>query len=342
MNSLERIVAAVGLQPVDRTPVLPVLLQQGAPMLGLRLSEYFAEPQRLYEGQMRLLDRYGHDGVFAIPHVVQDTLPWGASLDFHDDGAPSVNRMVIDRYEEIANLPLPDPRSHPYLRHTLATAQALARTWKGERLIVGALIGPFSLPSMLMGMGKSLGLLGGHRDAYERFYPTLRERMMEYCLAWAKAQYEAGCDIIVAAEGMASASLISEETFLREALPVLREFSTRAGGLVGIELVGDAMPFARHLRDLPCAVLLVGSSDPLDAMRQSIGPAKALMGNLNNLKLLRWDADRVEFEARRAIHRAGPGFILSNQGPEIPIATPEANIDALIHAAHRRAAVAVR
>ncbi len=340
MNSLERIVAAVGLQPVDRTPVLPVLLQQGAPMLNMSLSDYFADPRHVYEGQMRLVDRYGHDGVFAIPHVVQDTLPWGASLDFHDDGAPSVNRMVIDRYEEIAQLPLPDPRDHPYLRRTLKNAEELAKTWKGKRLIVGAIIGPFSLPSMLMGMGKSLGLLLRHRDAYARFYPTLRERMMEYCLAWAKAQYEAGCDIIVAAEGMASASLISEATFLREALPVLREFSTRAGGLVGMELVGDAMPFARHLRDLPCAVLLVGSSDPLDAMRQSIGPAKALMGNLNNLKLLRWDEDRVEFEARRAIHQAGPGFILSNQGPEVPLATPEANIDALIRAAHRRATIA--
>lgn len=338
MNPLERIVTAVGLGEVDRTPVLPVLLQQGSTMLGVPLTEYFGEPARLAEGQHRLVDRYGHDGVFAIPHVVQDTLPWGAGLDFHDDGAPSVNRMVINRYEDIADLPRPNAASHPYLRHTLAAARALAQRHKGDRLIVGAIIGPFSLPSMLMGMGKSLGLLVRHRDAYNRFYPTLRERMMEYCLDWAKAQYEAGCDIVVVAEGMASASLLTEETFLREALPVLKEFAARAGGLVGLEMVGDALPFAKHLRDVPCAVLLVGSHDPVDQMRRHIGASKALMGNLNNIKLLRWDADRVEFEARRAIHRAGRGFILSNQGPEVPLATPPENIDALIRAATRATA----
>lgn len=340
MKPIERIVAAVGLQPVDQTPVLPVLLQQGAPLLNLPLTEYFGNPTQLYEGQMRLLDRYGHDGVFAIPHVVQDTLPWGSGLDFHDDGAPSVNRMVIERYEDIAELPRVLAANHPYLRHSLETARKLARSCKGDRLIVGALIGPFSLPSMLMGMGKSLGLLLRHREAYERYYPLLRERMMEYCLQWAKAQYDAGCDIVVVAEGMASASLITEETFLCEALPVLEEFAARAGGLVGLELVGDAMPFAHHLRQIPCAVILAGSCDPVDGMRQALGPSKALMGNLNNLKLLRWNADRVEFEARRAIHRAGPGFILSNQGPEMPLATPEENIDALIRAAHRAVAKA--
>ncbi len=341
MKSIERILAAAGHQPVDHTPVLPVLLQQGAPLLNLALSEYFAQPTRLYDGQMRLLDRYGHDGVFAIPHIVQDTLPWGAGLDFHDDGAPSVNRMVINRYEDIASLPRVFAANHPYLRHTLDTARKLARSCKGDRLIVGALIGPFSLPSMLMGMGKSLELLLRHREAYEQFYPLLRERMMEYCLQWAKAQYDAGCDLVVVAEGMASASLITEETFLREALPVIEEFVSRAGGLVGLELVGDALPFAHHLRQIPCAVVLTGSCDPVDAMRQALGPTKALMGNLNNLKLLRWNPDRVEFEARRAIHRAGPGFILSNQGPEVPLSTPPENIDALIRAARRTTAPAI-
>jgi uroporphyrinogen-III decarboxylase len=334
MNSLERIVAAAGLSEVDRTPVLPVLLQQGATMLDMPLRAYYETPEKLFEGQMALLERFNHDGVFAIPHVVQDTLPWGAGLDFHDDGPPSINRMVFKQFEELEEVRRPVAADHPYLRHSLRTAEKLADAVKGERLIVGAIIGPFSLPSMLIGMDKTFALLLGDPNRYEKYYPRLREEVMNYCLEWTQALYAAGCDIVVAAEGMASASLLTEETFLREALPVLIEFSERAGGLVGLEMVGDALPFAQHLARVPCAVLLIGSNDPPQEMRATMGQPKALMGNINNLKMLRWDAERIEFEARKTIAQAGLGFILSNQGPEVPLAVPLENVEALIRAAH--------
>lgn len=335
MKPVERILAAAGLQPVDRAPVLPVLLQQGARMLGIPLTDYYGTPNRLGEGQARLIERFEHDAVFAFPHIVQDTLPWGASISFHEDGPPSVNRMAINRYEEIADLRVPDPPSHPYLAHTLRAAGELARRYKGDRLIVGAVIGPFSLPSMLMGMGKSLALLVDHEEYREQYFPILMKKMMSYTRRWAQAQLDAGCDLVVVAEGMASASLLTEPTFVRYALPVLRECIEGIKGLVGLELVGDAIPFMAHVRNLPCAAVLVGSTDPLAEVRRVLGKQKLIVGNLNNLKLLHWDHERVEFEARRAIKTAGYGFALCNQGPEIPWNVPDENIEALIRAAHR-------
>lgn len=335
MKPLERILAAASLAEVDRVPVMPVLLQQGARLLDVPLKQYFGEPTRLAEGQAALVERFGGDAVFAFPHIVQDTMPWGVGLDFHAGGPPSVNRMAINSYEDIANLPLPQAADHPYMRHTLEAAAELARRYKGERLIVGALIGPFSLPSMLMGMGKALALLIHHRDAYERYYPLLRERMMDYTTRWARDLFRAGCDLVVVAEGMASATLLQEETFCREALPVLNEFCERVDGLLGLEMVGDAMPFMHHLRTLPVAAMLIGSSDPVGEVRQVLGAEKLIVGNVNNLQLLHWEPERVEFEARRAIAAAGPGFALCNQGPEIPWHVSDENIEALVRAAVR-------
>lgn len=332
MTPLERILEAVHLRPVHPAPVAPVLLQQGARHLGISLREYFGDPARVFEGQCRLVERFDPDAVFAIPHVVQDVLPWGTRLTFHDAGAPTVASMVLDRYEQIPDLPRPDPTTHPYLVKTLRNAERLAKAYGGERLVVGAVIGPFSLHSLLMGMGKSIGLLVEHEDARRRFYPTLMARMMDYTVAWARAQLAAGCHLVVAAEGVASATLLREETFVREAVPVIREFVRRVDGLVALELVGDAAPFLRHLRDLPVAAFLIGSADPPAAARRAIGK-QALMGNLNNLQLIHWEPERVEFEARRILTEAGPGFILSNQGPEVPWDVPDANIDALIRGA---------
>lgn len=340
MNSLERVVAAIGGQPVDRTPVVPVLLQQGARMLGIPLREYFGDPRRLAEGQERLLDRFQHDAVFAFPHVVQDTLPFRVELTFHDQGPPSVSKMALQRYEEIEHWTVPDPTRHPYLQRTLQTATALARKYKGKVPILGAVIGPFSLPTLLMGTGKFLDLLLRWPDQRKRWYPKLVDLMVAYTSRWAQAQLDAGCDLVVIAEGVSSASLLTEKTFLAEALPLIRRMTAEVRGLKALELVGDSEPFAQHLAQLDVAALLIGGNDHPTRMRKAIGPGKALIGNLNNLKLMRWDRERVEFEARRVVREAGPGFVLGNQGPELPWHVPDENVDALVRAAHARRAVA--
>ena len=332
MKPLERILAAVGNQPVDRTPCVPVLLQQGARLLGMSLTDYFRDPTRLADGQVATVERFDGDAVFAFPHIVQDTLPWGATLDFHEDGPPSVSKMAIERYEEIAELPVPDPTAHPYLRRTLEAASTLAKRYKGERLIVGAVIGPFSLPTLLMGTGKFLALVKRHPEYRELYLEKLMDRMCEYAIRWGNAQLEAGCDMVVMAEGIASSTVISEATFAEHALPHMRRVLEGIDGLTGLEMVGDSLPFARHLRDLPAVAYLVGEGDNLPTMRRALGDKDALMGNLNNLKMLHWGPERIEFEARRMVRDAGAGFILANQGPEIPWHVPDANIDALLRA----------
>lgn len=333
MTGVERIVAAVRNEPVDVTPVAPVLLMQGARLLGIPLSRYFGEPSRIAEGQLALLDRFGHDAVFAMPHVVQDVLPWGAGIDLHDDGPPSVNGMVLSSYEDVERIVVPDPTRHPYCRHTLRAAEALARQVKGQQLIVGAVIGPFSLPTMLMGTRRFLSLLLEPDDVRRRLLPALLEKTTEYASRWAAAQLAAGCDLVVVAEGISSATILDEATFLRDARPALERFVQRTPGLLALELVGHGLPFLPHLRDLGVAAFLIGESDRVDDARRAIGPGRALIGNVNNIKLLRFEPERVEFEARRVIAAAGSGFVLSNQGPEIPWDVPDASIEALVRAA---------
>jgi len=337
VNSLQRVLAAVNGEAMDRPPVLPVMLMQGAKELGLSLPAYFETPNRLAEGQLRLLDRFGHDGVFAFPHIVQDVLPWGSTLTFHEDGPPTVGKMVIRRFEDIDELVVPDPTAHPYLRNTLDAASTLARRVGGEKLVVGAIIGPFSLPSMLMGTKKFLELLDD-APLRERYFRRLMDAMVEFTARWAQAQLEAGCHLVVFAEGIASATIIDEDTFLRYAKPVIEQFVERvtrsgAAGLLGLEFVGHGLPFLPYVRDLNVAAFLVGESDPVAEVRRAIGPRRAIVGNINNLKLLRWGPERVQFEARRLIAQAGKGFVLSNQGPEVPWEVPYPVIEALVRAA---------
>ena len=44
MNSLERVLAAINSEPVDRTPVLPVMLMQGSSRAGDAAARLFRAP----------------------------------------------------------------------------------------------------------------------------------------------------------------------------------------------------------------------------------------------------------------------------------------------------------
>ena len=118
MNSLERVLAAATFQGPDRPPVFLVLLQQGAIEMGLPLSDYYSHGDHIAEGQTRLIEKYGHDCVVGVPHIVEDTLPFGTELKYYDAGPPSVTGMSIKRYEQIPELKVPRAADHPQMRET--------------------------------------------------------------------------------------------------------------------------------------------------------------------------------------------------------------------------------
>ncbi|MFQ5652734.1 MAG: uroporphyrinogen decarboxylase family protein [bacterium] len=337
MNSLERCVAAIQFAPPDRFPVIPVLVMQGAKELRLPLERYFRRGKHLAEGQMRLLEKYDHDAVFGFPHVVEDVLPFGAGLRYFETGPPSVDRMCIRDFSDLAGLKPPEPGNHEQLVETAKCLETLARRVKGDKLIIGGVIGSFSLPSMLMGTEKYIKLLFSREGEFETYFPHLMNVCIEYTSRWANMQLEAGADIIVIADGIASNSILRRHEFEQKALPVITELLARIKGFIGYEFVGEGQEFIQFLNGKGAHLFLLGSTDDMTACRDLAGGATALMGNINNIKLLRWSPERVEFEVKKLVDRWGPsgGLIIGNQGPEIPFHVPETNIHALVQAVRK-------
>jgi len=336
MTSLERCVAAVTFQTPDRLPVIPVLLMQGAKELNMNLETYFSRGKNIAEGQLRLIAKYDHDAVFGFPHVVEDVLPFGAGLRHFEHGPPSVDRMCIHDYSDIDTLSAPEPGSHPQLRETLRALEILAGKVKGDKLIVGAVIGPFSLPSMLMGTEKFMKLLFS-KDIHEAYFQHLMDICIEYSAAWARMQLQAGADIIVIADGIASNSILRVHEFENFALPVIERVFAKIDGLIGYEFVGDGQEIVPLVSGKGAHVLLLGSQDDLPTCRKHAGTKTALLGNINNIKLLRWPPERVEFEVKKLIDtfQAQPGLLIGNQGPEVPYFVPDENIHALVQAVRK-------
>lgn len=334
MNSKERVVRAVTFQPVDRVPIIPVALMQGSIVLKRRLPEYQQDGHLLAEGQLRLLEMWQHDAVVGIPHVVEDLVPWGSPLTYYENGSPTLSKIVVTRFDQIPDLKVPDPTGSKETKETLKAISGLARQVGSHTPVIGAVIAPFSLPSMLMGTGKWMSLLLDDPGVRTRYLDLLLQKCKQYVVNWAKQQVNAGADIIVLADGMASQTVITRELFERFALPIVRETIKEIPVPVVYEAVGSAQGILDLIATSGALVAILDYKDDLKECKRIAGGKIALMGNFNNIEMIYWNPLKAQLEVKKAIEKAadGYGYILSAQGPEIPYDVKFEVVEAMIKA----------
>ena len=333
MSSLERVLATVQNHKPDRVPVFPIMLMQGAAALGMDLEQYFSQGQNWANGQLKLLEKFGHDCVLGVTHVVQDITAFGANIMYWAGGPPSPGSMAIRSYQDIAKLQAPDPHDSPQLVETLKAIEHLAHEVKGRVPIIGAVIAPFSLPSMLMGTEKWMNLLLFEEEAVRaEVMGRILDIAVEFSTHWANAQLQAGADVIVLADGMASAAVINRQQFTTHALPILKRTVPLIKGPVVHEGVGHLHPMLDLLLDIGLMGVILSHRDDITLCRQIVGDKLTLIGNLNNIEMLRWTPEEMRQKARAVLSAAAPGnrFILSAQGPEIPLGVSDEVLYALV------------
>lgn len=324
MNSLERVVATLAGGKPDRPPVLPVMLMQGAKLLGVPLGDYQKDGQLIAKGQLALLEKFGHDGVFGFPHVVQDVTPWGSGLIYFKEGPPSVSKMAIHQFSDIDSIHAPDPSSSPLLKETLKAISILKKEVGGQYPVIGAAIAPFSLPSMLMGTEKFMSLLFDDSTVRQRYFIKLMEETTKYVIEWCNMQVEAGADAIVLADGIASTTVIRRDQFEALALPYVKKTIRSIRVPVIYEAVGGATDILDLIGEIGATAAIIDFTDDLSKATERVKERKlALMGNFNNIAALKWSNLKMKVDVRNSIHQMGKHpFIVSFQGPEVPFHMP--------------------
>lgn len=334
MKSIERLVGAVTFQPVDRVPVLPVALTQGAKVLNIDLPSYQKSGIHIANGQLKLLELLEHDGVVGVPHVVEDLVPWGVPLNYYQNGSPIVSKIVIRRNEDILDLKVPNPTDSFETKESLTAINILAKEVGHHTAVIGALIAPFSLPSMLMGTGPFMRLLLDEDQHGDQYLNLLLEKCKQYVVSWAKQMINQGAAIIVMADGMASETVISRRLFEKYVLPLIKETIKEIPAPVVYEPVGNTQGILDLIATSGALVAIIDFEDNLEECKRIANGKIAIMGNFNNIEMLNWNSIRTQLEVKKAINKAatGYGYIVSSQGPEIPFNVPFEVIETMVRA----------
>ena len=334
MTAYERVIAAVSRKEPDRVPVLLLMTLQGAQELAIPVPEYLRDPAAMAEGQARLLERYGHDCVYAFSYGAAEAEAFGGAATFYPDSPPTVSRFVVEDPSDVTRLTPPDPESCEPLARSLELTRLLSARFKGTVPVIANIIAPYGLPIMLMGMERWLRLLL-FGDA------ALRDRLVEvcseFCVRWIRALAAAGADAVGYFDPMSSTDLTTQAQFRQWMLPTLRAITSRVPvALVFATAGGKNAHRVSEIAGAGAAAMVVSSRDDLASMKQEAQGKIALAGNLNNIAMAWWTPEQAAQEVKRCIAAGAPGggYLLCDQHGELPWDVKPEALAAMVETAH--------
>jgi len=310
--------------------VLPILTYPGAQLAGVSVREMVTCPEAQVAAVTALRKRYPIRVALSAMDLSVEAEAFGCAVHLADQEVPTVpGRRVRSRAEaEALEVPAPGAgRTAVYLE----TVRRL-RQLPGRPVVLGCLIGPFSLAARLFGVSEMLGLTLEDPDLAH----LLVAKAARFLSAYAAAFRAAGAEGVVMAEP--TAGLLSPQA--------LGEFSSDYIGRIVAAV--EAPDFTLILHN--CAARLVhlpqvlasgarafhfGAPMDLPVALTRVPAGTLVAGNLDPAAVfVRATPEQVQTAtlALRSATAGSPNFVLSS-GCDLPPETPLANLDAFFAAA---------
>lgn len=334
MNGRERFLALMHGSPMDSPPVMPITMMFAVDQIGRKYLEYAMDYRILAEAQIRTAEAFDFDHVSCIAET-REAPDCGATVEYFEDQPPSVveSQALLADKTRLVGLRVPDPEDGPRMTDRLRGIALLKERMGNDKIIEGWVEGPCGAAADLRGIG-SLML-----DFYDNaaFVRDLFEYVLEVGLRFARAQVEAGADLV--GIGDPAASLVGPHIYKEFVWPFekrLLQSIHAAGGRARLHICGNTRSILKDMGSLGCDVVDLDSLVPMAEGRQKMGPGQVLLGNLDPVRDLK---DGTPHSIRAAVAEcqrdAGLAYIVG-AGCEVPRDTPSANLHAMVQFARGR------
>lgn len=328
MNGYERIIAMIEGRPVDSLPLMPITMMFASDQAGVKYGRYATDCRVLVEAQLRTAEKFDFDYVSCISDPAREAADCGARVQIFDDQPPAIdetNALLADK-KTLAGMKPPDPLGGGRMHDRVRAAALFRERVGGERLIEGWIEGPCAEAADLRGINRLM------LDFYDdpAFVRGLFDFVLELELQFARAQVEAGVDLV--GVGDAAASLVGPQIYEEFVWPYEKKMMDALHALgtrVRLHVCGNTNRILEPIGRLGCDLVDLDYMVPVAKARQAMGPGQVLTGNLDPVKTLRAGTPETVATAVAQCHReAGSRYVVA-AGCEVPRDTPEANVLAL-------------
>jgi MtaA/CmuA family methyltransferase len=322
MQPLERLRGVLSGAPVDRVPNFNIFMMRAAHHIGAKLSDYYLDHRVLCAANLAVLDDFHLDIVQAISDPYREAADAGLDVEFPDDGLPISRTPLVTDLGAIDHVRFPVSEFGPRMTDRLEAIRVLRAAVGGDVPVMGWVEGALAEAADLRGVSSLMMDLVTNPDGVK----ALLERCVEVEVAFARAQVEAGADII--GLGDAVASQISRGMYRQFALPYERRiFDTvrERGAIPRLHICGNT---THLLADMPKSGAEIIDIDWMVDMRRAVEQFNGVVvcGNIDPVAVLLQGTPDAVRDGVLANAAAGGRHWISAAGCEVPDATTAENL----------------
>lgn len=325
MTSKERIYAIIHGQPCDRPAVTPIFMSWAAHFVNRSYRDYYLDGDVLVSAQLAVTKAFGIDQASAISDPWREASGFGMEFDYPEEGVGKPRAYLINSEADVRKLRPVELAASGRMRQRVESVGKLAVAVGRAISVLGWVEGPLAEYADLRGVENAM------LDLIDKpaLYLAAAEVVVDNAIGFARAQIEAGADMI--GIGDAAASLIGPVLYREYVLPLETRLVAaihESGAAVKLHICGNTSPIVGLMARTGADIIDLDWMVSLDKAREIVGPEVALCGNFDpSGVLLQGRPETVAAAARDCLRRGGSRFILM-PGCEVPPATPEANIRA--------------
>jgi len=293
--------------------------------VGHAYRDYYLDGDVLVEAQLAVTRAFNLDQTSAISDPWREASAYGVEFDYPPDGVGKPKDTLIKTRDDISRLQLLDIENSERMKQRVESVGKMAGEVGQTHSVLGWIEGPLAEYADLRGLESALMDL---MDKPQMFIEA-SDVIVQNAIAFALAQIKAGADMI--GIGDAAASLIGGALYKQYVLPLEQNLIAaihEAGAAVKLHICGNTIGIVQHMARTGADIIDVDWMNPLDKVRELVGPEVTLCGNFDpSAVLLQGSAEDVANAAKNCLKAGGDKFILM-PGCEVPPATPEQNIRA--------------
>lgn len=328
MTALERMKALFEGKPSDRLLLQPICMTFAARTSGVIYYDYVTNYRVLVESQLRLVEKFGLDVVTLCSDPAREACDCGAQVRWFRDQPPAhdpQNPLLKEKWQ-LRTLRQPDPLGGGRMHDRVKGAELFRKEVGGDIPILGWIEGPMAEAADLRGINEiMLDLLDD-----PEFVRDLFEFIVEMEIAFARAQIEAGVDII--GIGDAAASLVGRRVYRELILPYERRLidAIHAMGCpVRLHICGNVNHLLDDIASLDLEMIDIDCLTDIRLAREKLPAHVAILGNMDPVRyLLGGTPDEVRAKLEHD-HKTVGSFYVAGPGCEVPPRTPSENLHVL-------------
>lgn len=200
MDPYQRFQAHMRGEPIDRPLNFDIMMTFAAHHVGQPLSRYYLDYRVLCQANLAVQQDFDLDIVQAISDPYREAADIGVEIDFPEDGLPLRRQPLLKEPGALAALRPPEPGSRQRMSDRLEAIRRFREQVGGRVPVMGWVEGALAEANVLRGDTTLM------MDLYDR--PEWVQELLEVCVevevAFARAQVEAGADIIGLGDAIAS------------------------------------------------------------------------------------------------------------------------------------------